>query len=196
MSVLFTALDLRPTLRLFLFIVGVVVLCEVGVMFVLPLLLPERPGAVMEALSDAALLSAACSLIILPVMMRLRRRAENAERAINVTDDGYWVVNRDGRFLEVNDGYCRLIGHGREALLKMGIADVDANGRPELVSEHIERVLQRGQDRFEMRHRHRDGHAVELEVSGVRVDAATMVFFLRDITDRKRTASKIHNLAF
>ena len=189
MSVLNSALELRPTLRLFLFIVGVVFLSEVGVMFVLPELLPERPGAVLEALSDAALLSTACSFIILPVMMRLRRRAENAEQAINVTDDGYWVVNRDGRFLEVNDGYCRLIGYSREQLLEMCVADVDANEGPDRVSARIDRVMLQGQDRFETRHRHRDGRTVEIEVSVVRVGPATMVFFLRDITDRKRTAS-------
>jgi PAS domain S-box-containing protein len=53
-----------------------------------------------------------------------------------------------------------------------------------------------GQDRFETQHRHRDGHLIMIEVSVVSVSPKTMVVFLRDITERKRTESEIHNLAF
>lgn len=188
--------DLRPTLRLFLFIMGVVFLCEATVMFVLPALLPYENNTMVEALVDASLLSVMSSIIILPLMLRLRRRAENVEQAINITDDGYWVVNSKGRFLEVNDGYCRMIGYSREELLKMQISDVEAIEDSALVRSHIESIMRNHQDRFETRHRHKSGRLIEIEVSVVRVGADTMVVFLRDITDRKRAASEIHNLAF
>ncbi len=34
-------------------------------------------------------------------------------------------ISPDGRFLEVNDRYCRLTGYGRQALLAMRVADLD-----------------------------------------------------------------------
>jgi len=190
------ASELRSTLRLFAFVMAVVFFSEAAVMFILPLALPEGHTAVIEALIDASLLSLMSSFVILPIMLRFRRRAENAEQAINITDDGYWVVDHEGRFLEVNDGYCRMIGYSRDELLSMSIADVEAVEDKEAVQAHIERVMTHRQDRFETCHRHRSGRLIEIEVSVVRVGSATMVVFLRDITDRKRTVSEIHTLAF
>jgi diguanylate cyclase (GGDEF)-like protein/PAS domain S-box-containing protein len=190
------ASELRSTLRLFVFVMAVVFFSEALIMLVLPALLADGQDAMTGALIDASLLSGISSFVILPVMLRFRRRAEKAEQAINITDDGYWVVDREGRFLEVNDGYCRMIGYSREELLTMSVADVEAVEDPRAVQAHIEQVMTHAQDRFETRHRHRSGRLVEIEVSVVRVGVGTMVVFLRDITDRKRTVSEIHNLAF
>lgn len=195
-SIFSLATELKSTSRLFLFVMAVVFFSEALIMLVLHEFLPGIHGALAEALVDATLLSIFSSFFILPIMMRFRRRAENAEQAINITDDGYWVVDREGRFIEVNDGYCRLIGYAREELLSMRIHDVEVVENQEEVRAHIERILTYGQDRFETRHRHRDGHTITIEVSVVSVSPSTMVVFLRDISDRKRAESEIHSLAF
>src|SRR6185369_1369886 len=54
---------------------------------------------------------------------------------------------------------------------------------------HIQSIVARGEDRFESRHRRKDGSILEVEISiqYQPVDGGRLIVFLRDIGDRKRT---------
>jgi PAS domain-containing protein len=48
-----------------------------------------------------------------------RRRQELEYRTIIQTmSEGFCILDTDGRFLDVNDAYCRISGYSREELLK------------------------------------------------------------------------------
>jgi PAS domain S-box-containing protein len=102
--------------------------------------------------------------------------------------DGFWITDVQGHFLDVNDAYCRLIGYSRDELVSMGIHDVEARETSEETEEHIRRVKEVGSDRFETRHRCRDGRIVDIEASVNYMESGGGQFFvfLRDITERKR----------
>ena len=144
----------------------------------------------------ASLLSLMVALTVLPAMLRLRRHAQNAEMAIDSTNDGYWVLDAQGRFIDVNEGYCRMMGYRRAEVMTMRIADFEAVATTPQIQSQIRRILLKGHERFETRHRHRDGHWVDLEITVTVVDERYLVAFLREISDRKLAELKIHDLAF
>jgi len=118
-----------------------------------------------------------------------RKRAEERYKTVLQTSmDGFWVTDIQGRFLEVNDAYCRLIGYSRDELLKMGIQDVEAIEKPEVTAARIQKIMKTGSDRFETRHRCKDGRIVDVEVSVdyLDVEDGQLFVFLRDITERKQ----------
>lgn len=118
-----------------------------------------------------------------------RRKAEAEYQAIvQTTMDGFWMTNMDGVFLDVNEAYCRLLGYTREELLGMRISDVEAREGPSDTLAHIDRVKETGYDRFETRHRLRDGHFIDVEISVNYLDIAggRLCVFIRDITDKKQ----------
>ena len=123
--------------------------------------------------------------IILPLTFWLGRRARNAEKAIDSTNDGYWVLNGNGDIVDVNAGYCRMVGHTREQILRMCIADFEEVATMPRIRAQIRRIMDRGHEQFETRHRHSDGHWVDLEITVTRVDRNHLVAFLRDIGSRK-----------
>ncbi|TAN44107.1 MAG: PAS domain S-box protein [Nitrospirae bacterium] len=117
-----------------------------------------------------------------------RKRSEAEYRAIlRTTRDGFWIVDMQGRFIDVNDSYCNLIGYTREELLGMSISDIEVIENPEQTRAHIERILISGSDRFDTKHRAKNGAIVDFEVSTNYLDMAggRLVVFLRDITERK-----------
>ncbi len=117
------------------------------------------------------------------------REAEREYRAIIQTAlDGFWIVDQQGRLLDVNDAYCKMTGYTREQLLGMRITDVEASESAEETVRHVRRVMQSGFDRFESRHRRSDGALIDVEVSvqTATVRGGAMVAFVTDITARKR----------
>jgi PAS domain S-box-containing protein len=118
-----------------------------------------------------------------------RKQAEEKYRTIlRTTMDGFWMVDMQGRFLEVNDAYCSMIGYSRDELLTMRISDVEGVERPEETARRIQRIMELGGDRFETRHNCKDGRMIDIEVSVnyMEVGGARMFVFLRDITERKQ----------
>lgn len=115
--------------------------------------------------------------------------AETHSTILRTTTDGFWIADMHGRFLEVNDAYCALIGYDREELLEMRIADIEAVETPEDVARRVDGVMQKGADRFQTQHRRKDGALVDVEITVNYVQAGEgwMVVFLRDISERVRT---------
>ncbi len=110
--------------------------------------------------------------------------------------DGIWLVDGEGRILEVNDAYCAMSGYSRAELLRMRIPDVEAVEEPEVIAARIAMVRERGFDRFETRHRRKDGSTVELAASGRLLDPASgrMVCFFLDVTERNRAARELREI--
>ena len=127
-----------------------------------------------------------------------RRKGEDRHRAIIQTAmDGFWLLDTAGRFVEVNDAYCRMSGYNMQELLGMGVTDVEAKENAEETALRIHKIKEHGFDRFESLHRRRDGSVFEVEVNVQYrpVDAGQFVVFLQDITERKRAENEL-NLFF
>jgi PAS domain S-box-containing protein len=118
-----------------------------------------------------------------------RKRGEEEYKTILLTAmDGFWVTDTQGRFLDTNDAYCRLIGYRRDEMLTMRISDVEAVETPGETAQRIKKIMEVGGDRFETRHRCKDGKIVDVEISVNYNDAGggRLFVFARDITERKR----------
>ena len=84
--------------------------------------------------------------------------------------DGFWLVDADGRLLEVNDAYCRMSGYSSAELLGMRITDLEALESEEQMRAHVAHIMAVGQDRFETRHRRKDGTPLLVEITSHTLD--------------------------
>jgi PAS domain S-box-containing protein len=118
-----------------------------------------------------------------------RKKAEEKRQAILQTAlDGFWICDLNGKFLEVNDSYCAMTGYTREELLKMSIMDIEAVEKPEETAQRIHKIIEQGGDRFETKHKCKDGRIIDIEISVkyTSADEGRMIVFVRDITQRKK----------
>jgi PAS domain S-box-containing protein len=126
------------------------------------------------------------------------QRARDLERHRVVTHaamDGFLLVNSEKRIVEVNDAYCRISGYPAEELLKMSIDDLHDAATTANIGRHIETLIAKGTDRFETRHRRRDGGLLDVEISAQhRPSDGLFVVFVRDITAKKAAEEKILRL--
>ena len=135
-------------------------------------------------------------LIFFSEMITARKQAENALReserllrlALETTSDGFWILDADHRLRDVNPAYCAMTGYTREEFQEMSIQDIEVLESVAETEAHVQKILSQGWDRFETRHRRKDGSVFETEISINLLDKekGLMICFLRDITERKQ----------
>ena len=131
----------------------------------------------------------------------LRSRAEyeatllRSQRVLDTSMDGSWLADMQGNLLYANEVYASMSGYTVDELIKMHISQLDAIDKPEDVAARAEKIINQGHDRFETRHRHKDGHLIEIEVSVTFMPEARQFFvFSRDITERKLAERQLRDL--
>lgn len=123
-----------------------------------------------------------------------KQSSERHQAILQTAIDGYWLTDSQGRFLEVNDSYCRMSGYSEKELLAMSISDMEANEDASETVRHIAKIIEEGEGRFESRHRRKDGtvYNVSISVQFKKADGGHFVVFIHDITERKK-AEKLLN---
>ena len=123
--------------------------------------------------------------------------AQNTEpeynKIIQTSMDGFWINDSHGRFLDVNEAYCDLVGYSREELLNMHVTDLEVVKKPEETAARIQKIIENGSDRFVTRHLCKDGKVVDIEISVNYMTDPSERFsvFIRDITGRLRLENKL-----
>ena len=125
-----------------------------------------------------------------------RIRAEKSElqarEILQTAMDGFWTVDIEGRFIDVNHVACKMLGYSAEEMLTMRISDIEINETAEQTKAHISKIKKNGEDRFESKHRCNDGRIIDVEVSTTLQPAQNlMVAFISDITERKKAEMQL-----
>ncbi|MHB0877272.1 MAG: PAS domain-containing protein, partial [Anaerolineae bacterium] len=124
----------------------------------------------------------------------LRRSERRLHAILHTTQEGYWLVDADSRYLDVNDSYCQMSGYSREELLGLTVATVEAEEDPADVAAHISIIIANDGDVFESRHRRKDGSLFSVSVATkvLREEGRDLIFaFISDTTELKRAVEAL-----
>ena len=108
---------------------------------------------------------------------------------LHQTQDGVWFVSEDGRILDVNPGYCAMSGYTTQELLSMTVDEVAAETSTQDLARHAASVRRSGHDRFQSRHRRKDGTLYDVELTALHWTdhwGGHCGVLVRDITERQR----------
>ena len=142
-----------------------------------------------------------------PNLLRIRAEQALRERELlfrSVFDsslDGLVFVDCQGRFLDFNEAYLRLVGYTREELLGHDLGKITPPETLEWEKSHIIGQLREHgvSELYEKEYIHKDGHRVPIEVRACLVhgleEPEEVVFAIaRDVTRRKRAQEERQNL--
>ncbi|HTN76993.1 MAG TPA: PAS domain S-box protein [Pirellulaceae bacterium] len=119
----------------------------------------------------------------------LREREALSRAIIETSADGFWMLDMQGRLLDVNEAYARRVGYSRQELLRMSLADIEAQLSPAEILEQLAQIRQQGHLRYESMHRAADGTTwpVETVTTYWPISGGRIFGFTRDISERQRT---------
>jgi len=123
------------------------------------------------------------------------QQEEEYRTVLRTAMDGFAIVDSLGRFLDVNEAYCKLLGYSREELLSMNLKQVELDPPDGCRRTDLGCSTDQGYERFESLHRTRDGSSRWLEVSVTHLKRPRGRFFMffRDVTERRRTDQELDN---
>ncbi len=105
--------------------------------------------------------------------------------------DGIFVADIDGRYTDVNDAGCHLLGYTREEIIGKTIVDLLPSEDIDRLWEARERLLEGATEVAEWRLRRKDGSYIPVEVSARILPDGRWQGFVRDISERKRLESEL-----
>jgi len=125
----------------------------------------------------------------------LAAELQRSRLILETSMDGFYKVDLKGRFLDTNPSMCAISGYTREELLSMGIRNIQALENPREISQRIKKIVQSGSQRFETKHRRKDGKLLDVEISAhcCKLSEDEFLFaFVRDITKRRHAERTLY----
>ncbi len=127
-------------------------------------------------------------------VLRARRHA----LAIDDNPDSFFIVDLQGRFLDVNPAFCKLLGYERGQLLDMTLTQIEEN----LAANVRQRLLwtcHDGHMHYETRHKAASGGLIDLEIASkyAELDGEGFIYaFVRDLREQRRAQSDAKRVTY
>lgn len=126
------------------------------------------------------------------VVRSLERNSSRYQKIIQSSLDGFWILDMEGRIMEINEAYVKRSGYSREELMQLCVWDVDAVLGEDAIKDILKNLAMKGYARFETKHRRKDGETWPVEVSAVYLPEDDRVLgFMHDMTDRYRSDEEL-----
>jgi diguanylate cyclase (GGDEF)-like protein/PAS domain S-box-containing protein len=120
----------------------------------------------------------------------LRESESKYNYLFNHLSDAAFILDLDGRFLDVNDVAMRRFGYSRDEFMQMTPREINAPEYTATVKERIKQVQQVGHISFETVHLTKAGRKIPTEISSrlIQIEGKSAIIALaRDISERKQT---------
>ena len=118
---------------------------------------------------------------------RLTSKINERDTIIQTTADGFWMMDIQGKLVEVNQACADMLGYSKKEMLGLRFDDIEVFESHKESLRYIQKARRTGADRFETRHRRKDGRTIDVEVSTTYLrQQDVFIVFSRDITERKR----------
>ena len=106
---------------------------------------------------------------------------------IELAPDAFFLADLDGRFTDVNQAACRMLGYERDELVGKTILDIiPPEDAPRLAAVRAALLVPGQVHRAEWTQKRKDGTSVPVEVSSNILPDGRWQAFVRDITERRR----------
>ncbi len=117
----------------------------------------------------------------------LRKSEANYRALLEQASDGIAVIDRQGRYLDVNSRMCGMLGYSREEFLRLTIKDVLAPQELSVAAPLRLQELLTGKTVLNERlMRRKDGSTFPMEISATMIPDGRLCGIHRDISERKR----------
>jgi DNA repair protein RadC len=90
--------------------------------------------------------------------------ADKEPSGTGASSEGFCVIESGGKYLEVDDAYCRMTGYISEQLLTMSVFGIEVPENAQDAADNISQAIRNGSATYTTRLRRKDGRLIDVEV--------------------------------
>ena len=127
---------------------------------------------------------------------KLKTERETKNKIIQTTIDGFFILNKKGKFIEVNNSLLEMTDYQENELLQLNLFELDIRNSSQL-EKHLSKILSEGQERFETKFETKSDKVIDVEISATVIQEQQeirIVGFVRNITFRNQTLEELKKL--
>ena len=154
------------------------------------------PDGTCKVVQDSSFIIQTGSTVMICAMLREISHQKQAEEErkqseemfrnyVENAPDGVFVVDNNGRYLEVNKSACRITGYSKEEIINMSIRDLLAKESLEDGLAHFNKLIETGAATSDLWHKHKDGSKRCLTINAIKLSGTMILGFAKDITELK-----------
>jgi PAS domain S-box-containing protein len=131
---------------------------------------------------------------VLERTVEVQQQNRRNDAILRTTPEAFFAADITGRIRVANPAFCAMLGYHETELLAMSIQDIEADEPPADMAAHIQKVLTNGFDRFDSRHRCKDGRLIDVQINVNLVDLegdSMFYAFASDLTERKQAEAAL-----
>ena len=121
----------------------------------------------------------------------LRQSEERFRLLVEQAEDGIFLSDATGQYVDVNTAGHKMLGYARDEILSRTIADVIAPEEASRIAPEVGRLAEGQVARSEWRFRRKDGSEMIGEVVGRQLPDGRLLAILRDVTERKQVEAAL-----
>lgn len=129
---------------------------------------------------------------LLDLLDKLKKSEDKYRQLIEQASDAIYILTPEGRFTEVNQSMCKMLGYDREEFLAMNIQDII--DPEQLRVDPLKYVAPAHPETSTVRERrfvHKNGHAFEVEINVKTFPNDKVMVIARDISGRKNAEKQL-----
>ena len=139
-----------------------------------------------EAILQAGLFVIDC-LVVVYMSCLIRLSEARTRDLIELAPDAFFLADLEGRYVEVNQAACRMLGYERDEIVGKQILDlIPAEDAPRLAAERSAMLASKRPITSEWTLKRKDGTLLPVEVSANILADGRWQAFVRDISERRR----------
>jgi len=116
----------------------------------------------------------------------LKQSEEKFRSYVENAPDGVFVVDQNGRYIEINSAACTMSGYSKDELTLMEIKDLippDVESK-NISKEHFDTIIKTGKSSGVVPHMRKDGTKRYWNIDAVKLSESVILGFAKDVTDK------------
>lgn len=123
----------------------------------------------------------------------LKKSEEKYRSYIDNAPNGVFVVDENGKYLEVNDAACNITGYSKEELLQMSVSDIIQRESSLSDQDYFKSCFNIDKTKVDLCFKHKDESKHWWSVESVRLAGNRFLCFTQDITEKKRVNEELQS---